>query len=122
MRARRPLALTLLAAATFLAAPATAQAADKIGPTGAAARVDVNGTSSDAFVQYHGRLFVESGKNKNSRRSEEYRWGGTSCGSKTLGPEMVQLLLDAVRDNLTIRPSYKPGQGSTKCLVGFSVR
>ena len=104
----------------FLAAPSAAHAADQTGATGVAQRVEINSTSADAFVKFHGRLFVESGK-KNATRTDEYRWGGTSCGSKTLNADMVQLLLDAVRGNMKIKPLYKPGQGTTKCLVGFSI-
>lgn len=118
MRSRR-FAFTLSALALAITIPATAFAADKSGSEGRAKTIEVNAQSSDSYIQYHGRLFVTSGKT-----TTEYRWGGTSCGSRTMSPEMVQLLVDIVRDRDEIRisPTYQDGQGSTKCLVAFSLK
>ena len=118
MRARRYLALASFLALT-VALPATAYAADKTGNEGRLKSVEVNSPSADTYLQYHGRLFVTAKKS-----TTEYRWGGTSCGSRTLSPEMVDLLVDTVRnhDNLKIAPRYQDGQGSSKCLVGFTIR
>jgi hypothetical protein len=116
MRSR--IAFLLPALALALAIPITAYAADEGGPEGRAKTIEVNAPSSDAYLQFHGRLFVSSGKTTN-----EYRWGGTSCGSRTMSPEMVELLVDAVRaEDVRIVPRFQDGQGSTKCLVGFSLK
>jgi hypothetical protein len=106
-----------LALASALAVPVIAHAADQSGTEGQPHRVEINAPSADAYLQYHGRLFVISGTT-----TAEYRWGGTSCGSRTLTPEMVQLLLDSVRQSgAVITPTFQDGQGSSKCLVGFSI-
>jgi hypothetical protein len=118
--ARRITALVLpaLALALALASPGLALAADQTGTEGRAKSLQVNAPSSDAHLQYHGRVFVQAGKN-----TTEYRWGGTSCGSRTLTPELVSLLADTVRQgDSTIVPIFQNGQGSTKCLVGFTIK
>lgn len=117
MRSRR-IAFSLPALALALAIPLTAYAADEKGAEGRAKTIEVNSPSSDAYIQFHGRLFVSSGKS-----TTEYRWGGTSCGSRTMTPEMVELLVGAVRnESVRIVPTFQDGQGSTKCLVGFSIK
>jgi hypothetical protein len=117
MRSR--FAFSLPALALALALPATALAADKTGSEGRAKTIEVNAQSSDSYIQFHGRLFVTSGKT-----TTEYRWGGTACGSRTMTADMVALLVDIVRDRDEIRitPAYQDGQGSSKCLVGFSLK
>lgn len=117
MRSRR-FAFSLPALALALAIPLTAYAADEKGAEGRAKSIEVNSPSSDSYVQFHGRLFVTSGKS-----TTEYRWGGTSCGSRTMSPEMVQLLVGAVKaEDVRIVPTFQDGQGSTKCLVGFALK
>lgn len=117
MRFRR-IALSLPALALALTIPFTAYAADEKGSEGRAKTIEVNAPSSDSYLQFHGRVFVTSGKT-----TTEYRWGGTSCGSRTMSPEMVELLVGAVRaEDVRIVPSFQDGQGSTKCLVGFSIK
>lgn len=96
--------------------PALALAADTTGDVGVAASLRVNSPSSDTYIQYHGSITIEG------KRTQEYRWGGTSCGSLTMSTENVALLQDAVRNSLEIEPYYQPGQGTTKCLVGFRAR
>lgn len=94
--------------------PATAFAADKSGRVGNVRTVEVNTRSADTYVQYHGRITV--GK-------DEYRWGGSSCGTRVINDDQVALLLEALRasQKLRVRPRYQDGQGSTRCLVGFTV-
>lgn len=117
MRSRR-IAAFCLPLALALATPVVAHAADETGSEGRAKTIQINAPSSDAYLQYHGRLFVTSGNT-----TTEYRWGGTSCGSRTMTPEMVQLLVSTVRaDDVRVVPVYQDGQGSTKCLVGFSIK
>lgn len=116
MRSRR-IAFSLPALALALAIPLTANAADATGPEGQAKTIQINTPSADVYLQYHGRVTVTSGK-----KTAEYRWGGTSCGSRTMSPEMIELLVDAVRENVRITPIYQDGQGTTKCLVGFTLK
>lgn len=103
--------------ALTLAIPVVAFAADQTGVEGVANSIDVNAPSADVYLLYHGRLFVLTGT-----ASAEFRWGGTSCGSRTMTPEMVALLTDSVRQGSRITPTYQDGQGGTKCLVGFTVK
>ena len=49
--------ITLLLIAT-LAVPATALAADSVGASGFIRQIDNQDTSSDMYVQYHGRVFI----------------------------------------------------------------
>jgi hypothetical protein len=60
---------------------------------------------------------------KNGKTTTEYRWGGTSCSNKTLPEELVALLYEAfrARKNTHITPRFQNGQGSNKCLVGFTL-
>jgi hypothetical protein len=111
--------LAALATLSILAIPATVYAADQVGKPGTANKVEINTPSADAYLQYHGRVFIQVGKT-----STEYRWGGTSCGTKTLSDDQVELLVGAVRDSrsVSVQPRYQAGQGSAKCLVGFTIQ
>jgi hypothetical protein len=106
---------TLLAATLGL--PSIA-AADTEAVAGYIAHLDVNQPSADFYLAYHGRMFVTSG-NKNSVTTAEYRWGGASCGSRTLTENQVAILQRALESNTLVTPRYQSGQGLTKCLVGF---
>jgi hypothetical protein len=114
---RPRLALAVLAAA--LAIPSLA-AADTEAPAGYIAHMDVNQPSADQYLLYHGRMLLASG-GKNSVTIAEYRWGGTSCGSRTLTENQVAILQRALESNTRVTPRYQGGQGSTKCLVGFQL-
>lgn len=109
--------LVALATLVTLSMPATVFAADSTGQKGSIETVEINHSTSDTFLQYHGRIVVKNGKT-----STEYRWGGTSCSNKTLSAEMITLLWDAfrTRKNTNVTPRFQSGQGSNKCLVGFS--
>ena len=113
IKARSLAVCTLLAGA--LAFPAIAHAADQTGEAGTV-RLEVLSPSAEAYVQYHGRVFVTSGK-----RTLEYRWGGTSCGSKVITNEMVTGLAEVATGSSKIAPIYSSGAGSNKCLVGYSI-
>lgn len=104
---------SLLLALTFHAGTATA---DDAGLGGSVVGVDVNTDKADLYLQYFGRLFV-----KNSDGDlDEYRWGGTSCGSRNLTEEQISMLQRALHNKkMTIQPRSQDGQGNTKCLVGF---
>jgi hypothetical protein len=120
MRTRRSLAafasLFLIAAAV----PAIVYA-DDTGTAGYVDKVDINTPSADAYLQFHGRVIVASGKG--GANKVEYRWGGTSCGTRTMPEELVQILVQSSRDsNIVVTPRFQLGQGDAKCLVGFSMQ
>lgn len=100
----------------FLFAGATR--ADTPGAIGPVAALQVNTTSADTYLQYHGRVFV-----KNPGGSlDEYRWGGSSCGTKVLNDAAVAALQGALNNKrVQIQPLHVPGQGSVLCLVGFEM-
>lgn len=92
--------------------------ADDLGAVGSLAALDVSTPFGDVYLQYHGRLFV---KNSNGTL-DEYRWGGTSCGTKVLTDAEVALLQRALNHKkMTIEPRTQDGQGGAKCLVGFTL-
>ncbi len=106
--------------AAMLAIPSVALA-DELGTKGTIASLEVNMPSADAYLQHHGRIVVVSGNNKPSTSSAEYRWGGTACGSRTLSEAQVTMLQRALESGTPITPRFQDGQGSTKCLVGFTI-
>jgi hypothetical protein len=97
----------LALAAAVAAIPATAHAADQIGAAGYIDTMEVNTASADAYLQFHGRLFVAV----NKQSTTEYRWGGTSCGTKTLTEHQVMVLTHALDNGLKIVPRWQNGQG-----------
>lgn len=111
---------TLVALATLvvLALPTTASASDSTGQKGSIETLELNHSTSDTYLQYHGRIIVKTGKTTTT----EYRWGGTSCSNKSLPTELVSLLWEAFRHrkSTSITPRFQSGQGSNKCLVGFT--
>lgn len=116
MKLKHTFALTALLAGA-LALPTVAHAADQTGAAGKISNIEVLSPSAENYVQYHGRVFVAVGK-----RTTEYRWGGTSCGSKTLSADMLDLLVQAARTQTNVAPVFSKGAGSTSCLVGFSIQ
>ena len=105
--------VSTLALSALILVPAVAYAADTAGEVGTPAAMRVNAPTSTTYASYHGSITITGS------RTQEYRWGGTSCGSLTLSTENVALLQDAVRNNLSVTPYYQTGQGTTRCLVGF---
>lgn len=92
--------------------------ADELGPAGVVLSMELRTTSADAYLISHGSLIVlETAGNAET----EYRWGGTSCGSRVLTEFQVARLFDlAATPYMAIAPRYKNGQGpTTLCLVGF---
>ncbi|MCA9572967.1 MAG: hypothetical protein KC656_34255 [Myxococcales bacterium] len=95
--------------------------ADENGTPGTISSMRVHTPSADSFLQYHGRVQITSSQDgRNLQR--EYRWGGLSCGSRVLEPDEVAMLQQAHIHGFTIKPIWKPGQGTTRCLVGFDLR
>jgi hypothetical protein len=107
---------TFALVAALLALPSTvlADVLDEVGDAGRIQALHINHVYADTYLQFHGRVFI--GKN-----ADEYRWGGTSCGTKVLPDNMVSLLEGALDSGLTVEPLWKPGSGSAKCLVGFNI-
>lgn len=115
----RKLAITAAAACTALAATPAA-AVDSAGVLGVLAQVTVLADSSDTYGMYHGQIQVVETSTATIRT---YRWGGSLCPNRDLPPDMVQLLVDSMHNRpvTTIVPAYKLGNGSTRCLVGFTL-
>ena len=107
--------LVLLSAIALTSIPTPALAADEVGKTGTAASIELLTPSADTYLQYHGRVVVLVGTTQ-----EEYRWGGTSCGSRTVSDDTLRSLIEAVRNAGSITPRFQLGQGTTRCLVGFT--
>ncbi|MFV8755351.1 hypothetical protein ACNOYE_32780 [Nannocystaceae bacterium ST9] len=110
--------LVALATLAVLSLPTTAFAADSTGQKGSIETLEINHSTSDTYLQYHGRIVIKTGKSTTT----EYRWGGTSCSNKTLPSEIIDLLWEAfrTRKSTQITPRFQSGQGSNKCLVGFT--
>lgn len=64
------------------------------------------------------RVFVRVSGNQ----LDEYRWGGTSCGSRVLTEPQIAALQQALGNKrVRIQPLSQDGQGQTICLVGFTI-
>jgi hypothetical protein len=104
----------LLAVSLALPRPAHADDLGALGPIVVVAR---NSTSADTYLQFHGRMVVGDSIGGYA----EYRWGGTSCGSRTLSELQVAELLAAMNNpRILVQPLWQDGQGSAICLVGYS--
>lgn len=119
MRNFRPQSLTCAIAGLLIAA-GTASAADSTGATGSVIQIEINSTSSDSYVAYHGKVSISPGKNT---QPTVYTWGGVQCPGKTISDEMVDVLMQAFqsRRHVHVTPRFKPGAGAHKCLVGLSI-
>lgn len=98
------------------AAPSAAFADELQGPKGSVAELEINHSTSDKYLQQHGRVVIVTGK-----QSAEYRWGGVACGSRTLTENLTTMLQRALESGTPIVPRYQPGQGPALCLVGFTL-
>jgi len=107
----------LTAALALILSPGTATAgADLTGTLGSVAALELYTNSADAFLAYHGRLFVVDA----DKNLVEYRWGGTSCGSRVLTDAHFEALHRALDNKkMMIEPTYQLGQADQKCVVGF---
>ena len=80
--------------------------------------LEINTLSADTYLQYHGKALTKISNGV----YEEYRWGGTSCGSRVLNEQQLNALQGALdNSNVQVAFRYQPGQGSAKCVVGFSL-
>ena len=91
--------------------------ADETAPIGVVFSVEILTPSADVYIQYHGRLVV---KQSIDEMEVEYRWGGTSCGSKILTDSMLAYLTDlSSTPYMLVEATHSLGAGQTKCLVGI---
>jgi len=105
-------------ALALLLLPLSAQAADEVGALGPIVLFGHSDASADKFLQYHGRLVVGDSVGG----YQEYRWGGASCGSKTLtDAHLAELMAGMNNPRILIQPLWKAGQGSAQCLVGYDL-
>lgn len=106
--------------ATLLALPALPSLAhaspDALGARGTIVELETIDPDADTYLQFHGRVVIVAGT-----RSSEYRWGGTSCSNQTLSEHHVAMLQRALESATAITPRYILGQGSNKCLAGFTL-
>ena len=107
---------TIVTALALFALPGLAHALDSVGAEGTIAELEVSHTTADTYLQYHGRVVLTS-----VGRAAEYRWGGGSCSNKSLSESMVTMLQRAMESGSLVTPRFQAGQGTNKCLVGFSV-
>lgn len=108
---------TLVLVAALISWAGTARA-DDVGAVGTVAGLQVNTTSADTYLQYHGRVLVKV----SGDQLDEYRWGGTSCGTRVLTEPQVAALQQALGNKrVRIQPLSQDGQGDIICLVGFTI-
>lgn len=111
-------ALRALLATALLACSTSPAIADEIGEVGTPVGLSVNTLSADTYLQYHGRFFLKAADGT----LVEYRWGGTSCGTRVLTDAQVAALQAALGNNkMRIQVLHQIGQGDAKCVVGFTV-
>lgn len=110
----------VVAAACAALTSTPAAAADSTGVAGVIAKLSVYDDSSDTYAMQNGILqVVENG----TGTLRNYLWGGSLCPGRELAPDMIQLLADAMHNRPTteIVPTYKVGNGASRCLVGFTL-
>jgi|JI10StandDraft_1071094.scaffolds.fasta_scaffold189327_2 hypothetical protein len=100
--------------ALLLAVSTPAFAADQVGRDGVIETLSTFQSTADTYLAMHGALVLAT-----AAGAEEYKWGGTACGSRVLSDRHVQMLQRAMDSGATVGPRFKPGQGSSRCLVGF---
>jgi len=96
---------------------------DSAGDWGRVVSVRVTAQGSDDFAKFRGTLTL-AGRRTHPRRpapTVEYTWGGSTCPGRDLTDGQISQLTEAMthRAHLRIKPYFKPGQGSAKCIVGF---
>lgn len=88
--------------------------ADSLGATGTVAGVLVNEPSADAYGFERGHLLIDEGG-----VTRKYPWGGTACSGRNVSDANIALLVAAMDRGTLVTPSYKPGTGQVRCLVGM---
>jgi hypothetical protein len=115
---RATIGLFMMAATLTLSAGAVQAGGDIPGTVGQIAALQDHTGSADGFLAFHGRMFVVDA----DKNLEEYRWGGTSCGTRLLSDAEFEALHRALDNKkMMIEPTYQLGQADLKCLVGFNL-
>ncbi|MCY1056082.1 MULTISPECIES: hypothetical protein [Nannocystis] len=101
-----------------MSAPATTFA-DSAGAVGAVDTLTVYESSSDDYAMANGLLTVR----EKSGTKRDYKWGGSLCPGRNVSAGSLAMLFEALRSQQTVEvvPSYKTGNGATRCLTGFKV-
>lgn len=105
------------ATALLIGLTATLAVADETGAQGRVVRFSLNTQGSDDAGSM-GSIGVK----KSDGKTEEYRWGGTSCPASKLTDGQVLALEHAFhnRHRTLVTPRFKPGDvKEIRCLVGF---
>lgn len=110
--------LSLLAGMLIVSAPATTFA-DSSGSIGNVDSVTVFESSSDDYAMANGVLSVR----EKSGTKRDYKWGGSLCPGRNVSADSISMLFDALRSQTQVEivPSYKVGNGATRCLTGFKL-
>jgi len=117
IRTARRLATWLAVTLALAFSVAGTAAADNTGALGPLVVVSRNSASADTYLQFHGRAVVGD----SIGGYVEYRWGGASCGSRTLTEFQVGELIAGMNNpRLLVEPLWQAGQGNAQCLVGYS--
>jgi hypothetical protein len=112
------IALRVLLAGAFLACSSSAAIADDVTAVGTPIGLQITTLLADTNLQFHGRLFVKAADGTVG----EYRWGGTSCGTRVLTDAQIAVLQNALDNNkMRVQLLTQDGQGISKCVVGVTV-
>ncbi|MDC0721860.1 hypothetical protein [Nannocystis bainbridge] len=101
-----------------MSAPATTFA-DSSGSLGTVDSVTLYESSSDDYAMANGVVSVR----EKTGTKRDYKWGGSLCPGRNVSSDSIGMLFDALRSqpNVEIVPSYKVGNGATRCLTGFKL-
>lgn len=109
--------LSLLAGLMIVSVPATTFA-DSDGLVGSVDSITVNESSSDDYAMANGVVTVR----EKSGTKRDYKWGGSLCPGRNLSASSISMLFDALRtQNVEVVPSYKLGNGATRCITSFKL-
>lgn len=113
MNAKRLTVLLSMVALLVSSAPASA---DQTGPTGALVGILVNDISSTEYGFFRGKIVVQ----EEGAILRTYKWGGSLCPQYFLTAQRIEDLRATVgHRGLSIKPFYRSGNASNRCLVGF---
>ena len=113
----RTMTLSFLLVVAFVVSSAgRAVAQDSVGEVGTLVGLQLNTPHGDSVLQFQGRILVQ----KADKSLQEYKWGGTACGSRVLTDAEEAALHRALDSKvMKIQPLYQDGQGNALCVVGF---
>ncbi len=118
MNLGRTMKVAVLLGIAGISFAATTAHADAIGTPGLLVGIQRNESSSDEYGASHGRIIVR----ETDLQMRTYRWGGSLCFGKLVTSSDVEILARAVGNrSVEIKPFYKTGSASTRCLVSFII-